>query len=145
MADRRGLEAWRLFLRAHTSITQALDRELRDQCGLPLAWYDVLLTLAEAPGGRLRMQDLAEAVLFSRSGVTRLVDRLVAEGFVRREQVESDRRGTFAVLTPPGRRALRRAAPVHVRGIERRFTAKLSAPEAEALREALAILSNGDG
>jgi DNA-binding MarR family transcriptional regulator len=141
MPDRPDLEAWRLFLRSHAAITQALDGELREHCGMPLTWYDVLLTLSEAPGGRLRMQDLADAVLFSRSGLTRLVDRLVAEGFVRREQAESDRRGAFAVLTAAGRRALRRAATVHVGGIERRFSARLDAGEVDQLAAIMARLA----
>src|SRR5262249_11335051 len=90
----RELAVWRMFLRAHASIAGRLERDLVAEHGLPLAWYEVLLQLAEAPGQRLRMTDLAERVLLSRSGLTRLVDRLVAEGLVERAACPSDARGT---------------------------------------------------
>jgi DNA-binding MarR family transcriptional regulator len=108
---------WRSFLRAHATIMRELERELLAGTGLPLAWYDVLLQLAEAPGRRLRMADLADRVLLSRSGLTRLIDRLQAEGLVRREPSPDDARGTYTVLTPQGFERLRNAAPVHLAGI----------------------------
>src|SRR5207237_2294677 len=84
---------WRSFLRAHAGVIRELGRELAAEAGLPLAWYDVLLQLAEAPGRRLRMAELADRVLLSRSGLTRLVDRLQAEQLVRREPSPDDARG----------------------------------------------------
>src|SRR6266536_1565517 len=98
----RELAVWRMFLRAHASIAGQLERDLVAEHGLPLAWYDVLLQLAEAAGQQLRMTDLADQVLLSRSGLTRLVDRLVAEGLVERAACPEDARGTFCVLTPAG-------------------------------------------
>ena len=114
MANRppeRHLAAWRSLLEVHKNVVELLARELEEQRGLPLGWYDVLLTLDQAPEQRLRMQELAQSVLLSKSGLTRLIDRMETEGLVRRERCPSDRRGAFAVLTPEGRSAFRRAAP----------------------------------
>jgi DNA-binding MarR family transcriptional regulator len=112
---------WRSFLRAHAEVIRELERELAAQTGMPLTWYDVLLQLAEAPQRRLRMAELADRVLLSRSGLTRLVDRLQAEGLVHRERSRDDARGTFTVLTAEGMNRLRAAAPVHLAGIERHW------------------------
>lgn len=131
------LAAWRAFLRAHATVVDRLDRELQQEQDLPLAWYEVLLHLAEAPDGRLRLSELAAVVLLSRSGITRLVDRLVAAGLVERQACRTDRRGSFAVLTTEGRARLRRAAPVHLRGIQEHFTAHLDDEELDAIRSGL--------
>jgi DNA-binding MarR family transcriptional regulator len=117
---------WRNFLRAHATVTRDLERELAAEAGLPLAWYDVLLQLAEAPGRRLRMAELADRVLLSRSGLTRLIDRLQGEGLVRRERSADDARGTFTVMTPAGLERLREAAPVHLAGIRDHWLAHFS-------------------
>jgi DNA-binding MarR family transcriptional regulator len=135
--DPERLAAWRLLLEAHAAVVERLGRELESECGLPLTWYDVLLQLSTAPEGRLRMGDLAQAVLLSRSGLTRLVDRMEAAGMVCREAHPSDGRGANAVLMPAGRAALRRAAPVHLRGIEDHFARHLSDADAAALRDVL--------
>ena len=131
------LAAWRALLVAHRHLTDALEEELRAATGLNLARYDVLLQLSEAVGGRLRMTDLAAAVLLSKSGLTRLVDRMCAEGRVDRSRDEADRRSLVVTLTPAGRRALRRAAPVHLRGIQRHFGAALTAEQLLELNEVL--------
>jgi len=131
------LDAWRAFLRAHAAVVGALEAELEAQRDLPLPWYDVLVSLSDA-GGRLRMQDLADRVLFSRSGLTRLVDRMAAAGLVERERCEDDRRGTFAVLTSAGTARLREAVGVHLRGIHEHFTSHLSDTDVVALTSALA-------
>jgi DNA-binding MarR family transcriptional regulator len=131
------LDAWRGFLRAHAAVVAALGAELEAERDLPLPWYDVLVSLSDC-GGRLRMQDLADRVLFSRSGLTRLVDRMAAAGLVERERCEDDRRGTFAVLTEAGARRLRDAAGVHLRGIHDHFTSHLSDADVKALRAVLA-------
>jgi DNA-binding MarR family transcriptional regulator len=133
----RELSAWRSFLEAHAVVVHALEQELATEQDLPLASYDVLVQLSEAPGDRLRMRDLADAVLLSRSGLTRLVDRLEREGLVRREPSDDDRRGADAVLTPAGRARLRAAWPVQERGIAEHFAAHLSAEEVDVLRQAL--------
>jgi DNA-binding MarR family transcriptional regulator len=123
------LAAWRNFLRAHAHVTRALERELLAEQHLSLAAYDVLVQLAEAPGRKLRMTDLAEAVLLSRSGVTRLVDRLEQVGLVARERTTLDGRGVVAVLTEEGLARLRIASRTHLDGVVRHFVARLTATE----------------
>ena len=130
------LAPWRLFLQAHSTLVERLERELREQRDLPLTWYEVLLHLAAAPDGRLRMTDLAGSLLLSKSGVTRLVDRMEGAGLVARGTCDSDRRGSFAMLTDRGRALQRKAAPVHLRGVEEHFLAHLSPEEARALTSA---------
>lgn len=131
---------WRSFLRAHAGVVRDLERELINEAGLPLAWYDVLLQLAEAPGRRLRMAELADSVLLSRSGLTRLVDRLQAEGFVCRERSIDDARGTFTVLTDAGFERLRSAAPTHLAGIQRHWLEYFDEDELRVLGELLGRL-----
>jgi DNA-binding MarR family transcriptional regulator len=142
--DPERLAVWRLLLETHAAVVDRLGDELEAECGLPLTWYDVLLQLSGAPQGRLRMRDLADGVLLSRSGLTRLVDRMEAAGMVCREAHASDRRGANAVLTPAGRAALRRAAPVHLRGIEANFARHLSDAEVETLRAALGRVAGAE-
>ncbi len=132
------IDVWRSFLRAHASVVRELERELSAEAGLPLGWYDVLLQLVEAPGRRLRMAELADRVLLSRSGLTRLVDRLQAEGLVRREPSKDDARGMYTVLTQTGFDRLKRAAPVHLDGIARHWLAHYSDDELRALGSLLA-------
>ncbi len=96
------LAAWRGFLRAHATVVRALEGDLQAEHDLPLASYDVLVQLSEAPDRRLRMTELADRVLLSRSGLTRLADRLEREGLLTREPCPSDARGTLAVLTEAG-------------------------------------------
>lgn len=131
----RELSVWRTFLRAHASVTRRLEHDLAAGHMLPLPSYDVLLQLAESPQRRLRMTDLADRVLLSRSGLTRLVDRLAADGLVDREPCPSDARGTFTVLTEAGLARLREAAPTHLRGIEEHVTSRLSPAELDTLGE----------
>src|SRR6476646_2571341 len=130
------LDAWRAFLRTHAALVAALGTELEAERDLPLPWYDVLVSLSDC-GGRLRMQELAERVLFSRSGLTRLVDRMAGAGLVTRERCEDDRRGTYAVLTPTGVRRLRETAGLHLRGVHDHFTSHLSDADVRNLRTAL--------
>lgn len=120
-ADDARLGAWRSFLRAHARITRRLDEELRAAHQMSLAEYDALLQLAAAPGGRLRMSVLAERVLLSRSGITRLVDRLVADGMVERSACTTDARGAEALLTRAGLDRLRGASSTHLAGVRRYF------------------------
>lgn len=129
----RELSVWRTFLRAHASITRQLEHDLAERHMLPLPSYDVLLQLAESPQRRLRMTDLADRVLLSRSGLTRLVDRLSAEGLVARESCPSDARGTFTVITEAGLDRLREAAPTHLHGIQEYVMSRFSPDELDAL------------
>lgn len=135
------LAAWRALLEAHARTTELLGRELREQTGLPLTWYDVLLQLNEAPGRRLRMQDLADSVLLSKSGLTRLVDRMEKDGLVARSACPDDRRGTFAELTPAGRERLRGAAPTHLAGVREHVADLLDDEEATVLERLLRRLA----
>ena len=131
------MAAWRAFLTAHARVTALLEADLVRERGLPLSWYDVLLQLREANGQHLRMTELAEAVLLSKSGLTRLVDRMCIEGLVERSPDAEDRRGRWVQLTTKGRTRLREAAPVHLRGITEYFTGHLTADEAGALAATL--------
>ena len=138
------LAAWRTFLRAHATVTRRLEAELVAEHGMPLATYDVLVQLSEAPGRRLRMTELADRILLSRSGLTRLADRLERDGLVVREACPSDARGTLAVLTDAGLDKLRAAWPSHRRGVAEHVTSKLTSDEVAQLAALLAKIV-GDG
>ena len=137
------LTAWRSFLRAHARLSRVLEAELVSQHPLSLGGYDVLVQLAEAPDRRLRMAELADAVLLSRSGVTRLVDRLEAGGMVCRERFESDGRGVVAVLTDTGLDALRTASGTHLTGVLRHFVEHFDEAELAAFGELCSRLAKG--
>ena len=126
------LAAWRGMLKVHSALVKALDSELEAAHGLPLSSYEVLIYLRVAPGKRLRMAELADRTLLSRSGMTRLVDRLERDGLVERVSCADDARGAFARLTEAGRAKLREAAPTHLEGIRRHFLAHVT-PEQLAL------------
>ena len=127
------LLAWRQFLRAHALVTRRLESDLMTEQQLPLASYDVLVQLVEAPRRRLRMSELAERVLLSRSGLTRLVDRLEREGLVGREPCEDDARGLYSVLTDAGYERLRGATGTHLRGVAEHAMGRLDDDEARQL------------
>ena len=127
------LGAWRGLLRVHTALVKELDAELDSAHGLPLSSYDVLIYLRSAPGKRLRMAELADSVLLSRSGVTRLVDRLEREGLLVRDACADDGRGLFAVLTEKGEELLARARPTHLAGVRERFLSHFSGDELQTL------------
>jgi DNA-binding MarR family transcriptional regulator len=129
--------AWRGVLLARDRVVRAIEQDLTEAGEVPLSWYDVLLELNTAPGRCLRMQDLSRRVVLSRSRVSRLVDDLEREGLVGRSPDPDDRRATLACLTPAGRAALRRAAPVYLRGIERYFAAHLDERERATIADAL--------
>jgi DNA-binding MarR family transcriptional regulator len=131
------LGAWRAFLRAHARVIRTLERELQDVERLALTDYDVLVQLANADDRRLRMSELADGLLLSRSGATRLVDRLVAEGLVERVMCDTDRRGQWAFLTDAGLERLRSATPAHLRGVAEHFLDRLSADDIAALERML--------
>jgi DNA-binding MarR family transcriptional regulator len=135
--DKAGLSAWEAFVFAHAAAVGRIEREFAAAGVASLTWYDVLTALSEAPGHRMRLQDLADEVVLSRSGLTRLLDRVEAAGLIRREPCETDRRGAYAVLTPAGEEAVARAWPVYARGIARHFAAYLGDDEKQLLAEAL--------
>lgn len=135
--DELHLAAWRNFITAHAYLIELIDRELVNAGCVPLHWYDVLIELAEAPERRLRMSDLARKVVLSRSGLTRLVDKLETVGLLTRESAPSDGRGAFAVLADEGKTALRQAWPVYARSIQKYFAQHLSDEEALIYQESL--------
>ncbi|HZO96346.1 MAG TPA: MarR family transcriptional regulator [Gaiellaceae bacterium] len=132
------LDAWRTFLDAHAAATERIEQQLAAAGLPPLSWYDALWPLHRAPGRRLRMGALAsEVVTISRTGLTRLVDRLEAAGLVRREPSSEDRRGTVVTITREGSALLRRMWPVYAEEIRRCFAEPLREEQAAALHAAL--------
>lgn len=138
-------EAWGLLLNVQARLVRSMDERSAQAGVLPLDWYDVLFALYRAPGRRLRLSELAEAIVFSRSGLTRLVDRIEAKGLLRRERCEDDRRGAFAVLTDAGREALRETWPAYQHDIETRFASHLTAEQVRAIRDGLASVLAANG
>src|SRR3954452_8154702 len=133
---RRGFDAWGSLLRAHATLMRRLDKDLEGETGLALADFDVLAQLARA-NGELRITELAERALISRSGMTRRVARLVDEGLVRRDRASTDARGVVVALTKAGVARLGETAPVHLRGISKLFVAQLDEQELALLERAL--------
>jgi len=131
------MRAWRAFLDAQASLLRRLGDDLVKEEDITLAEYDVLVQLSFAPDDRLRMTELSDRVRLSPSGLTRLVDRLVRTGLVKRGRCASDRRGSFAILTSAGKVRLRRASPIHLRGIREHFSKHLSPAQLTAVAEAL--------
>lgn len=134
--ERRGLDAWAAFLRAHASLVRQLETDLKNETDLALADFDVLAQLARA-GGKLRMTELADRALISRSGMTRRVANLVGQGLVARAATETDARGVLVSLTDAGVERLTETAPIHARGVAKLFVAQLDAEELAALKSAL--------
>lgn len=141
--DDRRLEAFASLLAAHSGLTRRLNHELEQGVGITLPWYEVLLRLYRAPGRRLRMQELVDSLFFTPSGVTRLTDRLCDAGLVRREECPTDRRGKFAVLTDEGVATLRKAGPLHLKGIQQHFGRLVSEDEADTMTAALHRVTDG--
>jgi DNA-binding MarR family transcriptional regulator len=127
------LAAWRGLLRVHSALVKALDAELLAGHELPLTSYEVLINLQAAPGRRRRMAELADGVLLSRSGMTRLVDRLERDGLLVRDACTDDGRGTFAVLTDKGQELLAQARRTHLDGVRDRFLTHFEPDELRAL------------
>ena len=127
------LHAWRGLLRTYARLTKALDAELETEHGLPLTSYEVLMYIADADGERMRMHDIASSILLSRSGLTRLVDRLERDGLLSREACSSDARGSFACLTTKGRETLDAARATHLAGVRAMFLDRFTPEEQELL------------
>jgi DNA-binding MarR family transcriptional regulator len=131
------LAPWRAFVRAQAQVSRRLDEDLRVEHGLSLQEYVALLFLAEAPERRLRMGRLADSLSLSKSGATRLIDRLVGDGLVCRESCTSDARGAEAKLTDRGLERLRTAAPTHLRGIKDYFLSALGGDDLETIERTM--------
>jgi len=127
------LGAWRGLLRVHAALVKSLDAELSAAHELPLSSYEVLITLEAAPGRKLRMSELADSVLLSRSGMTRLVDRLEHNGLLERDHCTADGRGCFAVLTDKGLGAVADARRTHFCGVRERFLSQFADEELRLL------------
>jgi DNA-binding MarR family transcriptional regulator len=137
---RNRLEAWVSFLRAHAAITRQLNADLLNAHGLTLSDYEVLLHLSRAEGMMMRRVDLAESVILTASGITRLLDGLERAGFVEKASCASDARVSYAKLTDAGRQKLGEAAETHLTGIEELFTGRYGASELDTLAKLLTRL-----
>ena len=131
---------WGLFLEAHEGIKRRLDRELRAAVDLPGPWFEVLLRIGRTPGQAVRMTQLAEMVLFSSGGFTKLADRMERAGLIRRVPCPGDRRSLLATLTPEGRGVLDRALAVHVPGVQRHLIGHLNPEQRRQLEQILRTL-----
>jgi len=138
--DDETLSAWRALLNAHARVTARVEGALAEGGLPPLSWYDVLWPLHRAPGRRLRVGALAEQVTLSRTGLTRLLDRVERDGLIRREPAPEDRRGSYVVITAAGSAVLRKMWPVYERALDDAFAARLRHPR--ALKRALADLTD---
>ena len=135
-----GIVAWSAFVRAHAAVVRRIEGDVEAKGRLPLGWYDVLLELNAAPGRRMRMQELGEAAVLSRSRVSRIVDELVAAGLAERRPNPDDRRSSYAVITDEGRKVFRRAAPAYLAAVREHFVAGLTAGQLTAVRTAMEAL-----
>jgi DNA-binding MarR family transcriptional regulator len=135
------LAAWRAFLRAHSTMLRRIGRDLEEAGLPPLAWYDVLAALRDAPEQRLRQVELAERVLLSNSGLSRLVDRIETKGLVERESCASDRRSFHVRLTDEGAAMLESMWPVYARGVAEDFLPALGSNPCE-VREMLETIAD---
>lgn len=131
------LAVWRAFVNAHAAVIRRIEKDLSAKRQVPLTWYDVLVALYQAPEKKLRMSELADKVVLTPSGVTRLVERLEKEGLVRRERTDEDRRGAYAVLTREGKRAFLQAWPTYAQGIQAYFINMLNEDECRVIGSCL--------
>jgi len=136
------MRAWRSLVAVSTRLFERLDAELREEHDLSLADYEILANLSEAPSRQLRMSQLADRAMVSRSRLTHHVNRMEAEGLVTRQACPTDRRGAFAVLTAAGMARVEAAAPTHLRGVRRLFVDHLSGAEVPTVADALAQVAD---
>jgi DNA-binding MarR family transcriptional regulator len=134
------LRAWRLFFESALALIDVLDAELQRDAGISTRWYDALVHLEDAPEG-VRMNELAEQILYSKSTFTRVVDRMEAAGLVRRVRPDNDRRSILVVLTDKGRDTMGQARRHHRHGIEQHFAQHLSDADIKALTRAFEKVS----
>jgi DNA-binding MarR family transcriptional regulator len=138
------LAAFRAFLRSHAVLARSLELDLAEVSDLSLPAYGVLLTLAQSEGQQVRLNELADRVFLTKSGLTRLLDRLEERGLVARRACELDKRGFYAALTAAGKRTFRSAAPRHYRGIASRFADQMNASERETLTRVLGRIADAN-
>jgi DNA-binding MarR family transcriptional regulator len=143
--EKKPFLAWYALLQVNTRLTERINAELEEEAGVPLSWYEVLATLAWAPESCARMGALADDLLLSRGGTTRLIARMEDAGLVRREVPAHDRRATYAHITDKGREVLERAAPIHMAKVEEYFQRHLSEEEVEVLARAMGKVLRGLG
>ena len=143
--DDAGMVVWTMLLEAHATLVDVLEAELAEVGGLPLTWYDVLVQIEMSDEGRLTMKDLSRSVLLSKSGITRLVDRMEKAELIRREACPADRRVVYARSTAKGKRLFELAAPLHLKGVREHFSRHLTADEARALKSALGKILDAAG
>ena len=129
------LAMWRAFLETHSTVTRYLERRMQEQHSLPLPWWDVLQQLSDGEDGRLRMGELAESVLLTRSGVTRLLDRMITAGLVVREACPGDRRGYYAVITQLGLETIEKVGPDHSKDAWESFLGHVTQEEAAVMEK----------
>jgi DNA-binding MarR family transcriptional regulator len=135
--DPKFIDAWGYLLRLQSQVVARIEEDLKRRGEISLTWYDVLLTLEKASENRLRMSEIADRIVLSRSALTRSVDKLAAGGYLRREPCRHDERGAYAVLTKKGARALARARPVYWAGIEKYFAGGLTTADISNLERLL--------
>lgn len=141
----RGITAWMALVEAHAAAVESVEADLVRDAGLPLSWHEVLVRLTASEEHSMRMQELAKAVLLSKSGLTRLADRMEAAGLIERTACDSDRRGTWAVITPKGRQALTNATPAFLAAVDRHFAGHLSDGEIESVAASLRKVTHAHG
>jgi DNA-binding MarR family transcriptional regulator len=137
------LQPWLAFLRAHAAVSRTLEAELEAEQSMSLADYEALMQLAHADGRRLRMSELADRMILTRSGISRLVDRLEAGGYVERVACSTDARGAYAVLTEAGYARLQAASPTHLRGIDEHFLSAIPPADRETFTRVLTGILDG--
>lgn len=133
--------AWYQTLSAMTALLELMDRELKEDCGFPLAWYDVMIEVYRSPGHAIRMSELADRVLLSRSWITRRVRQLEDAGLLTRAPAPDDQRGIIASLTPSGLDTFRELERSHAASINRHFTAYLSRDDAQLIQQRFATIA----
>jgi DNA-binding MarR family transcriptional regulator len=137
------LAAWRGLLFTQAAVIRALEKDMLEQHDLPITWFDLLSRLARSDGQRLRMHELEETSLFTRSGITRLADRLEEAGLVRRERSAEDRRGVYLAITDAGLAKIDEVWDDHQRSIQKHFGQYLNGDDAAAIRNATEKVLNG--
>ena len=143
--EKKPFLAWYAMLQANTRLTERINAELEAEAGLPLSWFEVLAKLSWAPESCARMGALADDLLLSRGGTTRLIARMEEAGLVRREIPPHDRRATYAHITETGQAALDRAAPIHMAKVEEYFQQHLTEEEVDVLARAMGKVLRGLG
>ena len=142
--NEKRLAVWQAFLQAEAKVVCALTCEMQQAQGFSLTWFHVLMHLDNEPGGGLRLQELAKAVTLSQSGLTRLLDRMAGDGLVERKPCSSDRRGSYAIITPKGQKALAQARPLYLQGIRTHFLQHLNDEDLEVLDRVFAEILHSE-